>query len=137
MREDTIKVGVVIVSEIRQKLYSAQKLWDIMPEEFIEKYHVRSEHFIGLEWILPNEYLGLHTDIGGRRSNILINIGDYPATIQHSNNDVPEDRVILPGDFFVLDTCKMHGCDNRKNNNVAEFITVNNRINYKKCLAQF
>ena len=137
LRQDKLLTSVVQLKKIHQKLYSAQQLWSRMPSDFIEKYHIEPLHHIGLEFVRPNDYLALHTDIGGRRSNILINVGDHPATIQHTNNDVTEDYTIQPGEFFVLDTTKDHGCDNRECDTIAEFVTVNNRMHYSECLAQF
>jgi hypothetical protein len=137
LRQDKQLSSVVQLKKIHQKLYSASQLWDRMPADFIKKYHIEPEHFIGLEFVRPGDYLALHTDIGGRRSNILLNVGEHPATIQHTNNDVTEDYTIQPGDFFVLDTTKEHGCDNRQSNTIAEFVTINNRKHYSECIAQF
>ena len=55
-----------------------------------------------------------HIDIGGRKSNIVINIGEHPATIMHSNNDVLEDVTINPGNYFVLNTQGCIKCSNSR-----------------------
>ena len=60
--------------------------------------------------------------------------------IDHSagtNNGVIEDHTIQVGEFFIIDTTKEHGCDNRENPFKAEFVTVNNRMFYSECIAQF
>mgnify|MGYP003664359705 FL=1 len=137
LRTDKMLSSVVQLRKIRQKLYSAQQLWSRMPADFIEKYHIEPLHHVGLEYIMEHDQLHLHTDIGGRNSNILINVGEGPATVQHTNNGVTEDHTIQVGEFFIIDTTKEHGCDNRENPFKAEFVTVNNRMFYSECIAQF
>lgn len=137
IKEEQRITSVVHLNKVRQKLYQCSQLWSRMPQEFIDKWHLKPEHFMGLEWVEPGEFLDLHQDIGGRKCNILINIGKHPATIQHSNNGVTCDATIQPGEHFVLDTTKDHGCDNTKNPHRAEFLTVNIRKGYDECIALF
>ena len=137
LREDTRCSHLVHLKKIHQKLYSCEQLWDKIPEDFKKKWLLNAKTFIGIEWCEPGDFLALHTDIGGRKSNLLLNIGKHPATIQHSNADVVQDQTIEPGEFFVIDTTKEHGCDNTKNTEKAEFLTINYRMSYSECIAQF
>ena len=137
LRDDERIAGLVNLRKVRQKLYSCSQIWKHIPESFKQQWHLEQNHFMGLEWILPGEMLDPHIDIGGRKSNIVINIGEHPATIMHSNNDVLEDVTINPGEYFVLNTQKMHGCDNTKSEHLAEFLTVNGRRTFEECIALF
>tara|TARA_B100002019_G_C21223806_1_gene576228 strand:- start:599 stop:1159 length:561 start_codon:yes stop_codon:yes gene_type:complete len=135
-KEDRIS-GMINLRKVRQKLYACSQIWKYIPQDFKEKWKLEEQHFMGLEWIMPGEMLDPHIDIGGRKSNIIINIGEHPATVMHSNNDVLENVTIEPGDYFVLDTTKTHGCDNTNSEHIAEFLTVNRRMTYQECIALF
>ena len=137
LREEDRVAGMVNIRKVRQKLYACSQIWKHIPENFKKQWLLEEHHFMGLEWIMPGETLDPHIDIGGRKSNIVINIGEYPATIMHSNNDVLEEVTINPGDYFVLNTQKMHGCDNSKSEHIAEFLTVNGRRTFEECIALF
>ncbi len=137
LREEDRISGMINLRKVRQKLYVCSQIWKYIPENFKKQWHLKEEHFMGLEWIMPGEMLDPHTDLGGRKSNIVINIGNHPATIMHSNNDVLEEVTVNPGDYFVLNTQKMHGCDNTKSEHIAEFLTVNGRRTYEECIALF
>lgn len=120
-----------------QKLYIAERLWSKIPDILKETWQIDPTWFIGIEHINPGCKVELHTDLGRRRTNILINVGDHPVTIQHSNNDVLEDHTIPHHDFFILNASKLHGCDNTHSIHKAEFLTINPKMRYEKCIALY
>jgi hypothetical protein len=114
--------------ELKQKITNVQPIENRIPINFASKFMLEPHWFIGYECVRPGKNLELHTDIGGRTFNILINCGKHVATIQHSNNGETESVDIQPGEVFYLDTSKPHGCDNTGSDWICEFVTVNPRM---------
>lgn len=118
--------------ELMQKITNVQSIQQRIPMNFSSRFMLEPHWFMGYECIHPHQHLALHTDIGGRTFNILINCGEHAATIQHSNNGEVEDATVQPGEVFYLDTTKPHGCDNSGNDWICEFVTVNPRMRMKQ-----
>tara|TARA_B110000858_G_C17759435_1_gene453749 strand:- start:102 stop:554 length:453 start_codon:yes stop_codon:yes gene_type:complete len=111
--------------QLQQKLTKLQYVAPPLPQAFCEEFDLKKDDGVGIEWVEPGTELALHTDTAyGRRSNLLINVGNNVAVIKHSNNDVLETVNIQPDEYFLLDTSKPHGCNNTSEL-AMKFLTIN------------
>lgn len=110
---------------LQQKLTRVEYVIPSLPQAFCDEFDLKKGDKVGIEWVQPGTELALHTDTAyGRRSNLLINVGTTVAQIKHSNNDVLETVDIEPDKHFLLDTSKLHGCENTTNDRMI-FLTIN------------
>jgi|TARA_B110000503_G_scaffold54650_1_gene87765 hypothetical protein len=110
--------------------YGKLKTLDWITEEFVSKYHINDDAIIGAESIPANSYLNPHTDII-RRSNLLINVGDNVAYVEHSNDGELVEVAIQPGESFLINTKVLHGCNNTTEHDF-KFLTINTRQAYQR-----
>ena len=117
---------------LEQKLTRVTLLSESLDEQFVQHFDLQPDTLMGLETITAKSHLDLHTDTGyGRRSNLLINVGNNVAVVKHSNNDVLETVNISPDEYFLLDTSKPHGCDNTSEHDM-KFLTINWNKTFKQ-----
>ena len=110
---------------LQQKLTRLSLLSEALDSDFVAQFDLTTDTLMGLESVNANSKLHLHTDTAyGRRSNLLINVGNNVAVIKHSNNDVLETVNIQPDEYFLLDTSKPHGCNNTSEL-AMKFLTIN------------
>jgi|TARA_B100001094_G_C18094573_1_gene752324 hypothetical protein len=123
--------------ELQQKLTKVEYVIPPLPQAFCEEFDLKKSDNIGIEWVQSGTELALHTDTAyGRRSNLLINVGTTIAQIKHSNNDVLETVDIAPDEHFLLNTSKLHGCENTTNDRMI-FLTINWGKTYEQIQHRF
>lgn len=119
---------------LQQKLTKISLLDEALDSSFSAQFDLTADTFIGIEIVNANTKLHLHTDTAyGRKSNLLINVGNNVAVINHSNNDVLETVDIQPDEYFLLDTSKPHGCENSSDYDMM-FLTINWQKTYQQVL---
>jgi hypothetical protein len=120
-----------VYNQVIQCVFPYAKLKDLdwITDDFVGKYGINEDTIIGAESIPANSHLEAHTDII-RRSNLLINVGENTAYVQHSNNGTLEEVAIEPGESFLINTKVLHGSNN-KTDKAFEFLTINTRQAYQ------
>ncbi len=110
--------------------YAKLKHLDWITDDFVGKYAITEDTIIGAESILANSHLKAHTDII-RKSNLLINVGNNVAYVEHSNDGVLVEVAILPGESLLINTNVLHGSNNKTDEDF-KFLTINTRQAYQK-----
>ena len=110
--------------------YAKLKHLDWITDDFVGKYAITEDTIIGAESILANSHLKAHTDII-RRSNLLINVGNNVAYVEHSNDGVLVEVAIQPGESLLINTNVLHGSNNKTGEDFR-FLTINTRQAYQK-----
>ena len=112
--------------------YAKLKALDWITDDFVDKYSINEDTIIGAESIPANSHLTAHTDII-RRSNLLINVGDNVAYVEHSNDGELVEVAIQPGESLLINTTLLHGCNNTTDSDF-KFLTINTRQVYQRRL---
>lgn len=119
-----------------QSVYSAAMIFEIIPEEFKEKFRLQRNCLVGVETIRPDVVLGTHTDFPPRVSNLVINVNDFDVTILHSNDDILTEETLKPFEHFLINVTKEHGCNMAQSEGI-KFLTLNYLRPYEEVLDLF
>lgn len=124
-------------SKYQQIMCKYSQLSEALPQSFVDEFDLSEQAELGIEECGSHNEIKMHTDaVGGRRSNLLINVGTSVATVYHSNNDVLETVNIKPDEHFLLNTKKQHGCNNTTDLDWT-FLTINWRKHYNELQHRF
>ena len=112
--------------------YTKLKHLDWITDDFVGRYAITEDTIIGAESVVANTYLKPHVD-RIRRSNLLINVGNNVAYVEHTIDGVMVEVTIQPGESLLINTKLLHGSNNKTDEDF-KLLTINTRQAYQRRL---